>query len=606
MNALIRLLGYARPYRARLVSALAAMVLYGAASAGVAALIKPVFDQVLPTGQQLGLVAIAILVIYFLKGVGAYLSSYLMTDVGQRVVRDLRRVLFGHILGQSAAFFGTQTTGRLMSRLTNDVGQVQQAVSETIGDLTRESLSLVGYAGLLFYYDARLALVCLTGAPIIVYPLVRLGQRVRRTTRRSQESLERLSHAAGEAFAGHRIVKAFGAEARETRHFEQASDQLYRTNMKVTSALSVLPPLMEFIGGVAFVAALWYGSQEIASGRLTTGAFAAFMAALFLMYGPAKKLSRVNANLQQAIAAAERIFEMLDTHTEVHERPDARPLPPVRERVEFRDVGFAYGGSDGPPALRHVSFTVHAGQVLAIVGRSGAGKTTLANLIPRFYDVTSGAILLDGHDVRDVTLASLRGQVDLVTQEIVLFDDTVAANIAYGRPDAPRADIVTAARAAHAHDFIQALPEGYDTVIGERGQRLSGGQRQRIAIARALLRRSPLLILDEATSALDTESERLVQAALANLMRDRTSLVIAHRLSTVRQADRILVLDDGRIAESGTHAELLAAGGVYAKLYAFQLQEDAPVGGPEGAAGLPGADGDVVARPGVPAMGGRS
>src|SRR5688572_8704862 len=299
------------------------MAVYGAASAGVAALIQPIFDDVLSSRANLGPIAVAILGVYVVKGAGAYLSGYLMTDVGQRVVRDLRNVLFRHILGQSAGFFALQTTGRLMSRLTNDVGQVQRAVSETIGDLTRESLSLVGFAALLFYYDPRLAIVCLTGAPLVVYPLVRLGQRVRRTTRRSQEALEQMSHVSAEAFSGHRIVKAFGAEARETSKFEQTSHHFYRTNMKVTSVLSVLPPLMELIGGVAFVAALWYGSQEIAAGRLTTGEFTAFIAALFMMYGPAKKLSRVNADLQQAIAAAERIFEMLDTHSEVRERPGA-------------------------------------------------------------------------------------------------------------------------------------------------------------------------------------------------------------------------------------------------------------------------------------------
>jgi subfamily B ATP-binding cassette protein MsbA len=549
------------------------MILYAIGSAGVAALIRTTIDEVLPHGTNLGLVAGAVIGLTLLKGIGSYGSSYLMTDVGQRVVMDLRNALYRHILGQSAGFFAQHTTGQLASRISNDVGQVQQAVSETFSDLARESLALVGFTALLFWYDAWLAIFCIVSAPLIVYPLIRLGQRVRRTTRRSQEALAQLSHISTEGLTGHRIVKAFGNEPKEAERFNRAGYQLFRTNMKVTAALSSLPPLMELLGGIGMAIALWYGSHEIVSGRLTTGELTTFIATLLMMYGPAKKLSRVNANLQQAIAASERIFEMLDTHTEVTERTGAQSLAPFARAIDIQDVTFGYDDAQ-PRILRGVSFSVAAGQMVAIVGRSGAGKTTLVNLLPRFYDVTGGRILIDGIDIRDVTLKSLRGQIGMVTQETVLFDDSVANNIAYGAAQATRGEIEAAARAANAHDFIMALPNRYETLIGERGQRLSGGQRQRLAIARALLKNAPILVLDEATSALDAESELLVQEALSNLMMNRTSFVIAHRLSTIRRADAIVVLERGRIVEVGRHDDLLARpNGTYASLYEMQLLE---------------------------------
>ncbi|HTK29240.1 MAG TPA: ABC transporter ATP-binding protein [Vicinamibacterales bacterium] len=568
-----RLFRYALPYRGRLAWAVAGMIVYAVGSAGLAYLVRPIFDSVLLNQRQVAFVVWAILFVNLLKGIGSYVSSYLMADVGQRVVMDLRNTLYRHILGQSAGFFAAQRSGQLLSRINNDVNQIQQAVSETAGDLARETLALVGFAGLMFYLDVRLTIVCMTGAPLIVYPLIRLGQRVRRTTRRSQEALALLSHISAEAFTGHRIVKAFGTEAFEEQKFQRAGYHLFRTNMKVTAALSSLPPLMELLGGVGMALALWYGSSQISAGRLTQGQFVSFFTAVFMMYGPAKKLSRVNANLQQAMAASERIFEMIDTHTEVTERPDAPPLAPFRGAIEFKDVGFGYEEAS-VRTLRGVSFTVRAGQMIAIVGRSGAGKTTLVNLLPRFYDVSAGSIRIDGVDIRDVSLAALRAQIGIVTQETVLFDDSVASNIAYGSPHATRAEIEAAARAANAYDFVTALPAGFETTIGERGQRLSGGQRQRLAIARALLKNAPILVLDEATSALDTESELLVQEALANLMLNRTSFVIAHRLSTIRRADAIVVLERGRVVEIGRHEDLLARpDGIYAALYQLQLLE---------------------------------
>ena len=614
MHSVVRLARYAVPHRWRFGWAVAAMGVYAAASVALVALIDPIFNDVLrpedasrgqsqfwviaatflgesvvaetrlAIGSQFRIIALMILGFALAKGIGNYFSTFLMADVGQRLVRDLRNELFGHMLGQSASFFSRHTTGALMSRMMYDITRIQQVVTVTLGDLLRESITVVGLAVWLCFLDVRLGLVALSCAPLMIYPLVRLGQRVRRNTYRVQEELGRLSHVTAEALTGHRIVKAFAAEQFEGRRFARTAERVYRITMKVTSTLSVLPPLMEWLGAFAVVGVLWYGYSRIEGGEMTAGDFTAFVAALLYMYGPIKKLSRVNAHVQQAGAAAERVFEMLDTRSAVQDRPSARPLEQLRSVISFRDVGFTYDDTAASRVLRGVSFEVAAGQMVAIVGLSGAGKTTLVNLLPRFYDVTAGAVLIDGVDIRDVTLASLRGSIGIVTQDTVLFDDTIANNIAYASPAADRAMVQAAARAAHAHDFIAALPSGYDTRIGERGQRLSGGERQRIAIARALLKNAPILILDEATSSLDAESELLVQDALAQLMLNRTSFVIAHRLSTVRRADAIIVLDAGRVREIGRHEELLAdPDSHYARLYAMQFFERTRSPGPAGA-----------------------
>jgi subfamily B ATP-binding cassette protein MsbA len=540
-------------------------------------MVEPIFDDVLIRTLNVMPVAITILALYLVKGVCAYFSTTLVADAGQRAVTDLRNRLYEHVLSQSFTFLSRSTTGSLMSHITTDVEKIQNAVSEMAGDLLKEGLTVLGLILILFIKDWRLALLSLIGMPLAFYPLVRLGRHVRASSETSLRRWRDISEILQETISGFRVVKAFGMEAFETARFRRAAARLFHVNMRITRATAFLPPLMEAVGGLALVGALFYGSSAIRSGRLTTGAFTSFLAALFAMYTPIKRLSRLNATLQGALAAGGRIFEVLDTHLEVKEAAGSRPLPRFAGEIEYRDVGFRYADGEGASVLRRVSFRARAGEVVAIVGTSGAGKTTLMNLLPRFYDVSDGAITIDGVDIREVTLRSLRDQIGLVTQETVLFNDTVRANIAYGLEDVDETRIESAARAAFAHDFILDLPRRYDTVIGERGSRLSGGQRQRIAIARALLKDPPILILDEATSALDAESERLVQQALSNLMKGRTTLVIAHRLATVRGADRIVVVDGGEVKETGTHEELLKRPkGLYNRLYELQFTPEDP------------------------------
>jgi subfamily B ATP-binding cassette protein MsbA len=566
-----RLFAFTKPYRGRLLLSWVATAGYAAAGALLVSQVKPIFDEALVRGVNVGRLSLTILALYVAKGIASYFSTTLVADAGQHAVTDLRNRLYEHVLRQSFAFLGRHTTGSLMSHITNDVEKIQAAVSELAGDLLKEGLTILGLLVVLFYMDWRLALISLVGMPLALHPLVRLGQRLRASNETSLRRWKDISEILQETISGFRVVKAFGMEGFEIGRFRRAALRLLKVNMRIIRTTAILPPLMEAVGGLALVGALVYGSWAIDQGLSTTGTFVAFLTALFAMYTPIKRLSRVNATLQAALAAGHRVVDVLERHDEVPETQDAVALPPMRQGIEYRCVGFRYADGHGT-LLRNVSFVARSGEVVAIVGTSGSGKTTLVNLLPRFYDVSDGAVLIDGVDVRQATLTSLRGQIGLVTQETVLFNDTVRANIAYGMDDVDEARVEAAARAAFAHDFVLDLPRRYDTVIGERGSRLSGGQKQRIAIARAILKDPPILILDEATSALDAESERLVQSALANLMRGRTTLVIAHRLATVRVADRIIVLDGGEVREVGRHEELLGRpGGIYNRLHELQF-----------------------------------
>ncbi len=538
-------------------------------------MVRPIFDKVLINSIDTAPVAATILALYIVKGACAYLATTLVASVGQRAVTDLRNALYEHILRQSFSFLRGHSTGSLMSHITADVERIQNAVSEVAGDLLKEGLTVVGYVTILFVQDWHLALIALIGMPIAFTPLVRLGRHLRSSSETSLRRWRDITEILQETISGFLIVKAFAMEAFEIERFRRAASRLLHVNLRITRTTAIQPPLMEAVGGLALVGALFYGSYEIQHHMLTPGRFVSFLAALFLSYTPVKRLSQVNATLQGALAGAARIFNVLDTHHEVIEEPGALTLPRMSREIEYRDVGFRYTDS-GAAVLRRVSFSARAGEVVAIVATSGAGKTTLVNLLPRFYDVSDGAVLIDGTDVRRATLTSLREQIGLVTQETILFNDTVRANIGYGLKDVDEARLESAARAAFAHDFILDLPRRYDTVIGERGNRLSGGQRQRIAIARALLKDPPILILDEATSSLDPQSERLVQEALQNLIKGRTTLVIAHRLATVRNAHRIVVLDGGEVKEVGTHDELLKRGGIYSRLYDLQFRTEDP------------------------------
>jgi len=610
-----RLLSYVRPYLGRLIAAAVCSAFVSLVLLGLLVLIQPIlellfpgattlpgaaggklrpFDQLrkllgaggtaptgLPFARWLGegttgtivLIAAVIVALFVLKGIFTYLASYLTRWAGLQAVRDLRADLYARIQRQSLAFFSDHPTGSLISRVVGDVGRLQRLVSGDLAEVFRLGAIVLGQTIWLFYLNARLASFCLILLPLVGYPVARFGSRLKSTSRRSQEKMGEAVDVMKEGITGTRIVQGFGMEDFEIGRFRKALDRIQNAEKRAARLVSLTAPVLELVGAIGAAILLAYALQRIHAGRLSADDVITFIAALFMIYASFKNLVKINNEVQQAMAAAQRVFQLMDLPNRIHEKPGAPDLPPFRERIEFRDVHFAYGHA---PVLRGVDLVVPAGTVVALVGSSGAGKSTLVNLLPRFYDVSGGALLVDGRDVRDVSLASLRRQVGIVTQEVILFDDSVRNNIAYGRADVPMDRVRAAARAAHAEAFIEALPHGYDTTLGEAGHRLSLGQRQRISIARAILKDSPILILDEATSSLDMESEAEVQGALQNLMAGRTVFVIAHRLSTVRRADVILVLDAGDLVERGTHPELLARKGLYARLYALQFRDDRP------------------------------
>jgi subfamily B ATP-binding cassette protein MsbA len=604
MKRIWRLLNYMRPYTLYLISSVLLMAVYAVMAGFRVMLIKPIIDNLLsPTasaGELLNfsvpythlqihlqpylplkmqnawaIVAIALVGSAIVKSACDYLGTLLANKAGFGMVTDIRNELYDAILRRSAAFFQRHTTGTLISTLINDVERVQAAMATVLVDLLQQLFTLVVMIGVVIHVGHKMAWVLLVFVPVIIASARRIGGSVRRRTRRGQDKLAEIQNIVQETIMGNGIVKAFGMERWEMKRFRGAADRLLAANMRSVAVQAISSPLMDALGAVAIALLLLFGQRRIVHGHWTIGTFIEFLAAVILLYDPVRKLPLYYNSFQQAAGASEEIFRFIGAQDEVLERKKATVLKAFKGLIEFREACFAYGdeGEDLKEVLHRVSLTVRRGEVVALVGPSGAGKSTLMNLLPRFYDVTGGAILLDEHDVRDLTLESLRKQIGKVTQETVLFNDSVRNNIAYGQPDVPMARIVAAAQAAYAEEFIARLPEGYDTMIGEHGARLSGGERQRLAIARALLKDAPILILDEATSSLDTESEAAVQAALANLMEGRTVLVIAHRLSTVRRADRIAVMEQGRITELGSHEELIARNGTYRRLYQLQFGE---------------------------------
>ncbi len=566
--------GYVKPYRGTIALALGAMAVMAATTGALPQLLDPIINRILVNAEaeMLWPIAGAAFAIFAVKGLATYVQAVLMAKVGLSIVADLQRALFRRVMGNDLAFFTETAPGTLVSRFIHDVNLMRNAVSTTVVGIGRDILTALALGIGMFYQDWLLAILATVVLPVAVWPILRLGKRMRRISGSTQHQTGQLATLLDENFQGIRHVKSYATEAMEVARAKARIDEVLRLQLKGSRVRNLSNPLIEIFGGLAIVAVIVYGGSQVIAGTSDPGSFTAFIASALLAYEPLKRLAKLNANLQEGLAAAQRVFELMDREPQIVSQPGAPALSVERGEVRLEEVSFAYEGG-GASALEAVELVAPAGKTVALVGPSGAGKTTVLNLIPRFYDVTWGRVTVDGQDVRAVDLTSLRRQVALVSQDIMLFDDTVRANIAYGQSDPEPAAIERAARHAGAHDFIQALPEGYDTLVGPRGVRLSGGQRQRIAIARAMLKNAPILLLDEATSALDTESERHVQQALAELMAGRTTIVIAHRLSTVIDADIIYVLDGGRVVERGTHAELLAAGGAYARLYQLQFAE---------------------------------
>ncbi len=554
----------------RLFLAMLCMLVMAAATSATAFLVKPVLDDIFfnKNIQMLTLIPVAVIVIYLLRGFGMYGQEYLMSYVGQGIIRRLRNMLYDHIQDLPLSFFHAEKTGVLMSRITNDVNIIKSMVSTAVTSVLRDCFTIIGLTGVIFYRDWKLALYAILILPVAFLPIVQFGRRVRRVSTGCQESMADLSSFLHETFSGNKIVKAFGMEPLEKKRFHEKTFSLFQLEMKAVIARSLSSPIMEFLAGLGIAFIIWYGGYRVISGESTAGTFFSFMAAVLMLYDPVKKLSNLNNSIQEGLAAADRAFDIIERKSDILEIDNPVVIPFRPHSVSFENVGFSY---DETPVLKHINLTVNAGEILALVGMSGGGKTTLVNLIPRFYDITHGVIRVDETDIRNASLKSLREQIAIVTQEPILFNDTISNNIAYSNPLAPFQDIVAAAKAAFAYDFIERLPMQFDTSIGELGSRLSGGEKQRLCIARALLKNAPILILDEATSSLDSESEMLVQKALENLMKGRTTFVIAHRLSTIGYASRIIVIVNGEIIERGSHEDLMAKHGEYCKLYEMQF-----------------------------------